>query len=489
MAWCIFIGAVTGGVGGSVYGFVSVIRNRASMPWGRRILLALFAELILGVVGGVGGFIVGAVTGALIAICIEIGSPNAVFLLGFLAIIVLALIRATWQQKREENLDFVYDERAVALKADKTERLLEFLAKQDGTMDPKALRNAVSATFLQLQQCWQKRDLAPMKPLQMNSLYNQQCAQIQGMIRDHEINVIEGVQIERLDLVNLRYTHKPDLREFTALITARARDYYVDDRTQAFLRGDQAPATFQEFWTFQRQGDSWLLRQIEQSGESDVLKDENFVEMFTDRQLQGIYGPENSPGGPAGPWLEKSVETKANRIDRMLNFLVETDKMWNRDLILERARQVFLNVLLARGAGDPSAIKTDELFPDVAADLRAEIERNRLAGRSIEYRNLCVRKVELILLRNFSDNNEDEFTVRITAHAQQIIKKYALVTMQDEDVMPFEQYWVFGRLDWQWKLKEVLPPAAGRKRVALENVDQDVDASTLQWYYTKSRTG
>ena len=41
----------------------------------------------------------------------------------------------------------------------------------------------------------------------------------------------------------------------------------------------------------------------------------------------------------------------------------------------------------------------------------------------MEYRNLCVRKVELLLVRNFADNTRDEFTVRISAHAQRIIRK------------------------------------------------------------------
>jgi hypothetical protein len=33
--------------------------------------------------------------------------------------------------------------------------------------------------------------------------------------------------------------------------------------------------------------------------------------------------------------------------------------------------------------------------------------------------------------------------------------------------------WTFGRLDKQWKLKEVLPPASGKIRIGLENIDQD----------------
>ena len=50
----------------------------------------------------------------------------------------------------------------------------------------------------------------------------------------------------------------------------------------------------------------------------------------------------------AGPWTEAGAVLKSSRIDRLLNFLVRTDKMWDRDLLVERARQVFVEVA-ARG--------------------------------------------------------------------------------------------------------------------------------------------
>jgi predicted lipid-binding transport protein (Tim44 family) len=122
-----------------------------------------------------------------------------------------------------------------------------------------------------------------MKPLLMETLFNQHVSQLKGLVRNHEINRIDDLKVERVDIVNVRYTEKPDQREFTALITASARDYYVDDRANQFLRGDKNPSRFQEFWTFHRSGDQWLLREIEQAGESDILKDENFVETLTER--------------------------------------------------------------------------------------------------------------------------------------------------------------------------------------------------------------
>ena len=414
------------------------------------------------------------------------GDPT--FVLIFIAVwVVIVIVRHVGQGRDDENLDFVYSQDAVSQKAAKTSKLLEFIAKVDPTVKEETLRQRTTDTFMKLQQCWQAREYGPMQSLLMPDLYVAHCAQLQGLRRQHEINRIELLHVERVDIVNVSYTQQESGREFTALITASAKDYYVDDRGGDFIRGDQEPAEFQEFWTFQWQNGAWLLREIEQSRESDKLKEENFFEPFTDKGVAQVYGKDAGKEGPAGPWLEKSVETKATRIDRLLNFLVQTDKLWDRQGMVDRARQVFTNVMLAREAGEVTAVHDDELFPAVAVDLRQQLTKQQTFGLMIEYRNLCVRKVELVLVRNFADNTKDEYTVRISAHAQKVIQRSGTVVSQDEYVVPFMEYWTFGRLDGQWKLKEVLPPARGEETVGQENLDEDSNAAQLQWYYQQTR--
>ncbi|MCX6997003.1 MAG: Hint domain-containing protein [Kiritimatiellaeota bacterium] len=417
------------------------------------------------------------------------GNDNPVPILIFMGLfmVVFFSIARYQKQQKDENLDFVYAPGRVAAKAGQTLKLLEFLARQDEALQPARLEQVARGTFLKLQECWQARAYGPMQPLMMRDLYLNHGQQLASLQRNHEINMIDHLSIARMDLVNVRYTHKPDQREFTALITARAKDYYLDDRTQKFLRGDEAAAEFQEFWTFQRQGDAWLLREIEQSRESDALQQENFVEQFTDTQLRQIYGGTADAAGPAGPWLDQATETKATQIERMLNFLAQTDKLWNRQAMEERSRQVFTAVKLAEESGDAAGV-LDGLFPDAAEHLTQQLAAQRQRGLAVEYRNLCVRKVELILVRNFADNTKDEFTARISAHAQQIARRAdAAVVTQNEYVAPFVEFWTFGRRDNQWKLKEVLPPAAGEKAVSAENVDEDSSPAQVRWYYTKTR--
>jgi len=108
-------------------------------------------------------------------------------------------------------------------------------------------------------------------------------------------------------------------------------------------------------------------------------------------------------------------------------------------------------------------------------------------GLKVEYRNLCVRKVELILVRNFMDSSKDEYMVRIDAHAQKRVRRGDRVFSEQKYVTPFEEYWTFGRLGDRWKLKEVLPPGRGKKMVTEKNVDEESSAGQVEWYYRQSR--
>jgi predicted lipid-binding transport protein (Tim44 family) len=404
---------------------------------------------------------------------------------GIFILIIVVVVRVG-KRGKSENLDFLYGRSQIDRKAKKTEKVLAFLGQQDPSVAPDALRTIAESTFRKLQECWQAREYGPMKPLLMPALFAQHTAQLEGLRRNHEINRIEHLTVEQADLVNVRYTEKAEHREFTALITASAMDHYVDDRTGTFLRGDKTSAKFQEFWTFQLVDGQWVLREIEQSGESDVLKDENFLEVLTDDTMRRIYG-EAAGQGAAGPWLEEKTGEKASRIDRLLNFLVQTDKLWNRQLMLDRARQIFLNVYLARESGDVAQVASVDLFREAAKSLEEQMRQWQANGIRAEYRNLCVRKVELILVRNFADRTLDEFTVRIDAHAQKIIRKGDQVMSEQAYVTPFEEYWTLGRLDEQWKLKEVLPPARAKKIVAQENVDEESSPGQLEWYYSQTR--
>jgi predicted lipid-binding transport protein (Tim44 family) len=409
--------------------------------------------------------------------------PAAAFLI---MILVFTIILSSSRKSKSENLDHLYSPGQIAKKARKTLKLLQFLAGQDPGLSPEKLSEKARTTFLKLQECWEARDYGPMEPLMTKALHARHLAQLNSMRKNKEINRIEDLKVEAVDLVHIHYSENPAERFFTALITASAKDYYVDERTGAFLRGDRTPARFQEFWSFSFQEGGWLLSEIEQAGESDVLKDENFVEAFTQETLQRIYG-EEAQQGEAGPWLSKQETLKETRTERLLNFLVQTDPLWNKEKMLQRAKEVFTSLYMARESGDPEKLPVEDLFPDLAENLRAQMQEWKRQDLSMEMRNFCVRKVGLVLVENFKDPAKDSFTVRIDAHAQRILRKAAKVISQEPYVTPFQEYWSFGRLQGAWKLKEVLPPAKAQRLVSQENLDEESTPGQLQWYYRQER--
>jgi hypothetical protein len=286
----------------------------------------------------------------------------------------------------------------------------------------------------------------------------------------------------------LRYTAKEYGRFFTSLITADARDYYIDDRNNNFLRGDKTPQKFQEFWIFKLVNGKWLLDEIEQTAESDELTKEDFVEQFTDNTVSQIYGEDISNVGPKGPVIPDPVVDKGNKIMRMINFLGETDSMWNVSRMEISSSLAFIKVYQAWAMSDPSLLTDEYISQDMIKNLTLIINEKKSEGCIFEFRNLCIRKDDIVLEYNKADDGRDEFVVRFSAHAQKRLIKNGTVITEDQYVKPFTEYWSFGREDNRWKSKEVLPRATGEKAIYVDNKDEDSSPAQLEWYYTKKRT-
>jgi preprotein translocase subunit SecG len=66
---------------------------------------------------------------------------------GFIVFILIVAASKT-SKKKSENLDFVYPRNQIIPKAEKTEKLLTFLSRQDSSVSPETLRNLAETTFV-----------------------------------------------------------------------------------------------------------------------------------------------------------------------------------------------------------------------------------------------------------------------------------------------------------------------------------------------------
>ena len=265
------------------------------------------------------------------------------------------------------------------------------------------------------------------------------------MIANHEINLVDVHSVQSIDLVHVRYGTSIDDREFTALITATAIDCYIHDETKKLIRGDRTAETFQEFWTFQFIRNGWYLREIEQTKESDIMHEPNDV--------SGLPGDASVDAPPPLPEADSSV----GRMSRLLDSLGQTDRLWRRSAIVTAARNIYTNVCLTRESSSTLDVKTSEVTLRFADHLREELRQRERDGVRIEFRNFCVRKIQVVLVTPADKGKPAQFTARITAHALKIERRGEEFVSEDPYLRAFTDCCVFTREDGIWKLDNVLP--------------------------------
>jgi predicted lipid-binding transport protein (Tim44 family) len=356
------------------------------------------------------------------------------------------------------------------------------------------------ATFLKLQECWSKRDYTEMAPLMQDGLYMQHVAQLEAMKGRHEINRMDDLKLLDLQLVLVNNMHDRSKDNFVAWVNASAKDTIVDDRTMNKIRGDVSAGVFEEFWAFKRDGDAWKLDKIDQPEEGmDVIVKENFDSISTQKGLEfqyekvggpkiknlGIAATRERDEGAVGTGMDK-IKWKAGRVGRLLNFLGDQDKIWDADKMVSYCRSMFIAFNVALELKSLDQIK-DNLSPEAITQYQAMVDDLKAKNRKIEKRNLAVRDVEIVLVKNFYDNKKDEFTAWVSGQAQTVIsdEKTGKAVEGDNHVADFEEYWTFRRDGDRWKLVTI--ESGFKKYVEEENFDEGSGDQLTQWYYTKDR--
>lgn len=91
--------------------------------------------------------------------------------------------------------------------------------------------------FVKLQQAWTKRDWEALRAFETESLFEQHKNQLQGYIDNHQINVMDRICVNYAHLY--AYRQEGDKEILTVRLNSRMKDYIIDDRTNAVLRGDK----------------------------------------------------------------------------------------------------------------------------------------------------------------------------------------------------------------------------------------------------------
>jgi hypothetical protein len=333
----------------------------------------------------------------------------------FAIFLFLPMVAVSFSKKKQDVLNYRVPKAKYEAKAKATEKLLTELSQADPAFEINQLKSTVSTAFLTLQKCWQARNYEQMSPFASPAMAANHQHQIESMRRNHEINCIENVNINEIRFVHLQHLPDQNLNTFTAVIEATAKDFYVNDQTQAFIRGDASPEPFQEFWRFQRLQDRWLLTDIEQAAETHALTEHNSVR------------------GTASP----SPVVPSDKISRIIFDLEKSDPMWNLTQMKEKARADSLAIFFCLES-QATEMLSGRATEAMIAEIQKEIEQMRGRLESVEFRNICARQMIITIARKANGSNPALFAARVSMHAQRRVLKSGSPILQDSDVVPFD---------------------------------------------------
>src|SRR5262249_44641534 len=147
-----------------------------------------------------------------------------------------------------------------------------------------------------------------------------------------------------------------------------------------------------------------------------------------------------------------AIKSKAGRVHRLLNFLADQDKMWDSDRLVSYTRSLFISFNVAMETDGLDSLK-DNLDPELLAKYEDMADSLGQKGEKMERRNLAVRDVEIVLVKNYYDNSRDSFTAWVSGQAQTVIADGSGTVVQGDDhVADFEEFWTFRRNGTKWVL-------------------------------------
>jgi hypothetical protein len=173
--------------------------------------------------------------------------------------------------------DQVRTPESVAARVRETEALLAALAARERFLQPDALREWVTTRFYQVQEAREGRDAESLRGVVGEELLTRHRAEARQLRAAGQINRMADLEVERAEFVHAAYGGAAGSHEFTALLTYRAMSYRIDERSRQPVSGAQERRTLQEFWTFRRGEDGWLLVEVRPSRDGSPLTRTNTV--------------------------------------------------------------------------------------------------------------------------------------------------------------------------------------------------------------------
>lgn len=151
---------------------------------------------------------------------------------------------------------------------------LAVLKKKEPYWDREKLEALVKERYMGIQEAWSAQDREKLKPLLKPELFQEWCQSFDRMEELGQKNIVEKTKVLEAQLIDIQDYLDDEEDCFTAIIKAQAADYTVDSRGKLVVpewrersEGEELGGSvekFVELWTFEREGQDWALRTVEE---------------------------------------------------------------------------------------------------------------------------------------------------------------------------------------------------------------------------------
>lgn len=146
--------------------------------------------------------------------------------------------------------------------------VLRKASSRDHAWNQDKLKQRAKHAFVQLQQHWSSNDVEGARPYLHPDYQDMFLADLQGFIARGERNDISQVNVRSVDIILAKDFQDDSQDTFVAQISGQMNDSIVGAngsviRTQG-SRENNPTRSINEYWTFQRSGEDWLVSNISQ---------------------------------------------------------------------------------------------------------------------------------------------------------------------------------------------------------------------------------
>ncbi len=151
--------------------------------------------------------------------------------------------------------------------------LMDKIDDTDRIWNRDEIRARIEDVYFKVQEAWTKRDQDIAKDYMSQRLYDKHKRQTDELIEKKLINQLDRINLRSMQIIGIYDDEIDENDKLQVVINGSMIDYMYDEINDKIIAGDHTSLDeFTEIWSFIRKNDTWILNQIDQTVDSNSLK-------------------------------------------------------------------------------------------------------------------------------------------------------------------------------------------------------------------------